>query len=84
MPGYLNLILLALSAGATDWEWPASAEVCGRCHRAIHEAWKESAHARAMESRLFQDALELAEQGGRLASPKVMSWLPFSGGSTCR
>jgi hypothetical protein len=64
MPGYLNLILLALSAGATDWEWPASAEVCGRCHRAIHEAWKESAHARAMESRLFQDALELAEQAG--------------------
>lgn len=43
-------------------EPPSTAEYCGRCHRAIHEAWKQSAHARAMESRLFQDALELAEQ----------------------
>jgi Cytochrome c554 and c-prime len=40
---------------------PSSAEACGRCHRAIHEAWKTSAHSRAMESRLFQDSLELAE-----------------------
>ncbi len=48
----------AVTAGM---EPPASAEACGRCHRAIHEAWKTSAHARAMESRLFQDALEQAE-----------------------
>ncbi len=58
--------LAALAAGlcpATplDLEPPASAETCGRCHRAIYEAWKTSAHSRAMESRLFQDALELAE-----------------------
>ena len=39
---------------------PATAESCGRCHRAIHEAWKGSSHAAAMENRLFQDALELA------------------------
>jgi hypothetical protein len=40
---------------------PESAEACGRCHRAIHEAWKTSAHANSMESRIFQNALELAE-----------------------
>ena len=40
---------------------PASAEVCGRCHRAIHESWKASTHAQAMESRLFQDVLGMAE-----------------------
>jgi hypothetical protein len=39
----------------------SSAEVCGRCHRAIVESWKLSAHADAMESSLFQDTLELAE-----------------------
>ena len=39
----------------------SSAEVCGQCHRSIVEAWKESAHSKAMESRLFQDALEAAE-----------------------
>jgi len=71
MPGYLNLMLVALSAGAMDWESPASAEICGRCHRAIHGAWKESAHARAMESRLFQDALELAEQTGGAQARKL-------------
>lgn len=49
---------------AADAETPTSAEFCGRCHRAIHEAWKQSAHAGAMESRLFQDALELAEAEG--------------------
>jgi len=71
MRGYLSLVLLALGAGATDWESPASAEICGRCHRAIHEAWKESAHARAMESRLFQDALELAEQTDGVQARKL-------------
>ena len=62
----LELSLVLLSAGAA-WlageplDTPSSAEACGRCHRAIHEAWKTSAHSRAMESRLFQDSLELAE-----------------------
>ena len=41
-------------------ESPGSAEVCGRCHRAIHESWKTSTHSQAMESRLFQDALDMA------------------------
>jgi hypothetical protein len=57
------LILLLLVAGAArsaGLEPLSSAETCGRCHRAIHEAWKTSSHAQAMESRLFQDALELA------------------------
>ena len=36
---------------------PASAEICGDCHRAAQEAWKSSAHAHSMDSRLFQDAL---------------------------
>ena len=60
------LPLLMLLAAPVTQTWaldpPDSAEVCGRCHRAIHEAWKSSAHARAMDSRLFQDALELAER----------------------
>jgi len=50
---------LGLWAGTLDV--PGSAEQCGRCHRSIHEAWKTSSHAQSMESRLFQDALELAE-----------------------
>src|SRR5579871_188044 len=56
------LFLLVMSPPAT-LESPTSAEFCGRCHQAILEAWKFSAHAHAMESRLFQDALEVAETG---------------------
>ncbi|MDP2996577.1 MAG: multiheme c-type cytochrome [Bryobacterales bacterium] len=52
---------LAMSASGAGVELIGSAEFCGRCHRAIHAAWKSSAHARSMESRLFQDALESAE-----------------------
>ena len=40
---------------------PSSAEFCGDCHRAIEEGWKQSAHSQAVESRLFQDAMKLAE-----------------------
>lgn len=50
---------------------PASAEVCGSCHRAIHGAWQRSGHARAMESRTFQDALETADEGGGLAARRL-------------
>ncbi len=46
---------------APGLEPAASAERCGACHRAIQEAWKSSSHAQAMESRLFQDALDAAE-----------------------
>ena len=52
---------LALRLTAGGLESPASAEVCGRCHRAIHESWKGSTHSQAMESRLFQDVLAMAE-----------------------
>jgi hypothetical protein len=46
-------------AAAQKLEPASSAEFCGRCHRAILEAWKSSAHAKAMESPLFQDGLEM-------------------------
>lgn len=64
-------VLLAGAALAGDLDTPSSAELCGRCHRAIHEAWKLSAHARSMESRLFQDALDLAEQNFGVPTRKV-------------
>jgi hypothetical protein len=54
-----------------DLEPPSSAKLCGDCHRTIHEGWERSAHAAAMESRLFQDALKLAESDFGLQSPKV-------------
>jgi hypothetical protein len=56
------LLFFCATAMAVDLKPPSSAEVCGDCHRAIYEGWKRSAHANAMESRLFQDALKLAEQ----------------------
>jgi 4-diphosphocytidyl-2-C-methyl-D-erythritol kinase len=60
---FFPLLLFAAisSAKGADMTSPASAELCGRCHRGIHEAWKTSSHAQAMESRLFQEALALAE-----------------------
>jgi Cytochrome c554 and c-prime len=60
---FFPLLLFAAvsSARGADMTPPASAELCGRCHRGIHEAWKTSSHSQAMESRLFQDALALAE-----------------------
>src|SRR5271165_1838682 len=66
LPG---LVLLALSAGG--WEEPASAEICGRCHRAIHESWKMSTHSQAMESPLFQDVVAMAEADFGPAGRKV-------------
>jgi hypothetical protein len=60
----LSVLLIAAGMAAISGQQPESAEICGRCHRAIFEAWKSSAHARAMESRLFQDALELAAADG--------------------
>ena len=62
MIALLALALLASRAG--ELQAPATAEICGRCHRTIHEAWKISSHARAAESRLFQDVLEMAEAEG--------------------
>lgn len=64
-------VLLTGAVLGMELEPVSSAELCGSCHRAIHEAWKESAHAVAMESRLFQDAFEEAQRdfgasGGRV------------------
>jgi len=60
---FMPLLLFAAvsSTDGADMTPPTSAELCGRCHRGIHEAWKTSTHAQAMESRLFQEALALAE-----------------------
>jgi hypothetical protein len=55
------VVALAVPAFGAGLDPISSAELCGRCHRAIHEAWKSSSHARAMDSRLFQDALDAAE-----------------------
>lgn len=59
--GFSWALLAAGLAWGGDLEPISSAEICGSCHRSIHEAWKQSGHARAMDSRLFQDALALAE-----------------------
>ena len=55
------ICLLALSAPGAGLEAISSAELCGDCHRAIHETWKASRHAHAMDSRLFQDVLHWTE-----------------------
>lgn len=60
-----------LGAAKVELHPPDSAEVCGRCHRAIHDAWKSSAHAQSMESPLFQDVLELANEDFGAAGRKV-------------
>ncbi len=65
------LPVLLLWVGAGGLESPASAEVCGRCHRAIHESWKASTHAQAMESPLFQDVLDMAQADFGPAGRKV-------------
>jgi len=59
----LSIIILCFcgAAQAVQLDPPSSAELCGRCHRTIFEAWKSSSHSQAMESRIFQDAMELAE-----------------------
>ncbi len=58
----LVFILLSSSFGlAAPVQGPQSAEYCGGCHRAIEQGWKESVHSQAMQSRLFQDALEMAK-----------------------
>jgi len=56
------LLFYSTTALAIDLKPPSSAELCGDCHRAIYDGWKRSAHATAMESRLFQDALKRAEE----------------------
>ena len=58
----LTVLFAVTSLGwSADLPVPGSAEFCGDCHRAIEEGWKLSAHAQAVESRLFQDAMKLAE-----------------------
>lgn len=63
--------LACLPAFAQSTGAATSAERCGACHRSIHEAWKTSSHARAMDSRLFQDALEMAAADYGAAARKI-------------
>jgi hypothetical protein len=65
--------VLALPSAATadTLPAPASAELCGRCHRAIHESWQSSAHAAAMTSPIFLDAKDSAEQEFGVEARKV-------------
>jgi hypothetical protein len=65
------LALACMPVGALPLEPAASAERCGACHRAIEEAWKASSHAHAMDSRLFQDVLEMAENDYGAGARKV-------------
>jgi nitrate/TMAO reductase-like tetraheme cytochrome c subunit len=65
------LLLVPLGLFADQNRAPQSAEYCGDCHRAIYEGWKQSVHARAMESRLFQDALKMAESESNGNARKV-------------
>jgi len=68
----IRLAVFILLTGCAGCLKPvSSAEVCGRCHRAILEAWKLSAHADAMESSLFQDTFALAEADFGTASRKI-------------
>ncbi len=53
-------MMAAAFSSAVAAQMPESAEYCGNCHRAIEEGWKQSVHSQAMESRLFQDALQMA------------------------
>jgi hypothetical protein len=55
------VLLLVCSPAFGALEGVHHSETCGRCHRDILSAWKQSAHARAMENPIFQDALERAE-----------------------
>jgi len=51
---------LLLAAPVTRAE-PQPSEMCGLCHRDIYTMWRSSAHARSMESLVFQEALQGAK-----------------------
>lgn len=62
LAGLLALPFGAYGQSASSHLHPmSSAELCGQCHQTIVEAWKDSAHAHAMDSKLFQAALGAAE-----------------------
>lgn len=71
----IRIAVLILLTACTGWSAAlkplSSAEVCGRCHRAIVQSWKLSAHADAVESTLFQDTLERAAADFGTASRKI-------------
>ncbi len=66
-----SLVFLFPQFAAAQGTSPRTAEYCGDCHRAIYDGWKKSAHASAMESRLFQDALKIAESDYGSGARKV-------------
>lgn len=57
----IAFLCLAAPFAAAASQMPTSSEYCGGCHRAIDQGWRQSVHSQAMESRLFQDALQMAD-----------------------
>lgn len=57
---FMLMMMTVPFSTAAAAQMPETAEYCGNCHRAIEEGWKQSVHSQAMESRLFQDALSMA------------------------
>jgi Zn-finger protein len=59
---FIGLLAASFSPSwASSLEPASSAEFCGRCHRAILDSWKTSAHARSVDSPLFQAGLDVAK-----------------------
>ncbi len=68
----ISFLLFLPSLGwSAELSVPSSAEFCGDCHRAIEDGWKQSAHSQAVESRLFQDAMKVAETDYGAAARKT-------------
>ena len=66
----LTLLILLLAAPVLGAE-PQASETCGLCHRDIYTMWKGSAHARSMESLIFQEALGRVRKEHGPASARV-------------
>ena len=65
------LALVPPAAAVGKLPAPASAELCGRCHRAIRDSWATSAHANAMTSPVFLDAFDAAENEFGVEARKI-------------
>ena len=65
------LALVPPAAAVGKLPTPASAELCGRCHRAIRDSWATSAHANAMTSPVFLDAFDAAENEFGVEARKI-------------
>lgn len=60
-PATLAFAMLVAPAHANSrcqGDAPAKAAACADCHRAVHDEWRDSAHARAFSDPIFQGALQ--------------------------